>query len=59
MIINESKNDRIMRVVLGVVLIGLGGVGWLSIPGAIVLVTGIVGFCPLYKVLGISTCPVS
>jgi len=59
MIINESKNDQIMRVVLGVVLIGLGGVGWLSIPGAIALVTGIVGFCPLYKVLGISTCPVS
>lgn len=57
MIINESRDDRILRVVLGVVLIGLGGVGLLSIPGAIALVTGIVGFCPLYKVLGISTCP--
>ncbi|MDA0689863.1 MAG: DUF2892 domain-containing protein [Proteobacteria bacterium] len=59
MIINESRDDRIMRVVLGVVLIGLGGVGLLSIPGVIALVTGIVGFCPLYKVLGISTCPAS
>lgn len=59
MIINESRDDRIMRVVLGVVLIGLGGVGLLSIPGVIALVTGIIGFCPLYKVLGISTCPVS
>ncbi len=58
MIINESKNDRILRVVLGVVLIGLGGVGLLSIPGVIALVTGVVGFCPLYKVLGINTCPV-
>lgn len=57
MIINESKDDRILRVVLGVVLIGLGGVGWLSIPGVIALVTGLVGFCPLYKVLGLSTCP--
>ncbi|MDA0929538.1 MAG: DUF2892 domain-containing protein [Proteobacteria bacterium] len=59
MIINESRDDRIMRVLLGVVLIGLGGVGLLSIPGVIALVTGIVGFCPLYKVLGISTCPAS
>ena len=58
MVINESRDDRILRVVLGVVLIGLGGVGLLSIPGVIALVTGVVGFCPLYKVLGISTCPV-
>lgn len=57
MVINESRDDRILRVVLGVVLIGLGGVGWLSIPGVIALVTGLVGFCPLYKVLGLSTCP--
>ncbi len=57
MLINESRDDRILRVVLGVVLIGLGGFGWLSIPGVIALVTGVVGFCPLYKLLGISTCP--
>lgn len=56
MTINESTDDRIIRIILGVVLIGLGGIGWLSIPGIIALVTGIVGFCPLYKVLGISTC---
>lgn len=56
MVINESRDDRIMRVVLGVVLIGLGGVGLLSIPGVIALATGIIGFCPLYKVFGISTC---
>jgi hypothetical protein len=56
MIINESTDDRIMRVILGVVLIGLGGIGLLSIPGIVALVTGIVGFCPLYKVFGISTC---
>lgn len=57
MVINESRDDRILRVVVGVVLIGLGGVGLLSIPGVIALGTGIIGFCPLYKVLGISTCP--
>lgn len=57
MVINESKDDRITRVILGVVLIGLGGLGFLSIFGVIALVTGIIGFCPLYKVLGRSTCP--
>lgn len=57
MVINESKDDRIKRVILGVVLIGLGGLGFLSIFGVIALVTGIIGFCPLYKVLGRSTCP--
>lgn len=57
MVINESRDDRILRVVLGVVLIGLGGVGWLSVPGVIALATGLIGFCPLYKVLGLSTCP--
>lgn len=57
MIRNESTDDRIMRVVLGIVLIGLGGLGWLSVPGVVALAIGIIGFCPLYKVLGISTCP--
>ena len=57
MISNESTDDRIMRVVLGIVLIGLGGLGWLSVPGVVALTTGIIGFCPLYKVRGISTCP--
>ncbi|HBJ89724.1 MAG TPA: DUF2892 domain-containing protein [Gammaproteobacteria bacterium] len=57
MTIDESRDDRIMRVILGIVLIGLGGVGFLSIFGLIALGTGIVGFCPLYKVLGKSTCP--
>ena len=57
--INESRDDRILRVILGVVLIGLGGIGFLSVFGVIALVTGIVGFCPLYQVLGRSTCPVA
>ncbi|HAR91454.1 MAG TPA: DUF2892 domain-containing protein [Gammaproteobacteria bacterium] len=57
MTIDESRDDRIMRVILGIVLIGLGGFGFLSIFGLIALGTGIVGFCPLYKVLGKSTCP--
>ena len=57
MTIKESRDDRIMCVILGIVLNGLGGFGFLSIFGLIALSTGIAGFCPSYKVLRKSTCP--
>jgi hypothetical protein len=54
--INESSTDRIIRVVLGILLLALGwgGVvtgGWglfLKIVGFIPLLTGIVGYCAIY-----------
>ncbi len=57
---NVGQVDKIIRIVLGIVLIsqvffGLKTPwGWL---GLIPLVTGLIGFCPLYKLLGLSTCP--
>jgi len=62
---NESTPDRIIRVVLGVALLALAFAGVVSGPvailasvvGAIALVTGIVGFCPLYAILRVSTKP--
>ncbi len=61
--VNEANWDRIVRVVLGIVLLylGLGGVvvGTLGIVldilGAILLVTGVVGVCPLYMLFKFST----
>ena len=61
--LNESGMDRVIRAVLGVALIGLnlGGVltGWVGIIGLVVgivlLLTGIVGFCPLYALLKLRT----
>ncbi len=56
---NEGVLDRALRVVLGLVLIALVFVGphtlwgWI---GLVPLATGLVGFCPLYRVLGIDTC---
>lgn len=60
---NESPIDRIVRVVVGVVLAVLAvtgavtgvlaGVAWLL--AAILVVTGAVGFCPLYALLRIRT----
>jgi hypothetical protein len=61
--INESPLDRIIRIVagLGLASVALGGVVtapiayavWLVT--AVLLVTGIVGFCPLYALLGVRT----
>jgi len=62
---NESASDRIIRAIIGIVLlvIGIYEVGpsevlgvILIIVGAIILITGITGFCALYSLLGISTC---
>ncbi len=60
---NKSPIDRIIRIVLGVGLAGLTLAGGLATPllyvawlvAAVLVVTGIVGFCPLYAVLRLST----
>jgi hypothetical protein len=58
---NEGTFDRALRVVLGLALLSLVFVGprtawgWL---GILPLATGLLGSCPLYSVLGISSCPV-
>ncbi len=60
---NESGVDRIIRVVLGIVILALGwggvvtgGLGvFLKIFGLIPLLTGAIGFCPLYALAKIRT----
>ena len=55
---NMGKTDRIIRVVLGVFLIGnvffalQHPIGWI---GVILIVTGIAGICPVYSLLGINS----
>ncbi len=57
---NVGAIDRVLRVVIGVVLVALavmgtiGPWGWI---GLVPLATAALGFCPLYTVLGLSTCP--
>ena len=57
---NVGGIDRILRIVIGLALIGLtlGGVigawGWI---GIVPIATAALGFCPLYTVLGFSSCP--
>ncbi len=59
-----SKNvglwDRIIRITLGLVLIGLAYfqiIGAWGYIGLIPLVTGLLTWCPIYTILGIQTCP--
>lgn len=58
---NEGMIDRALRVVAGLGILSLAFVGpqtpW-GYVGLVPLITGLAGFCPLYAVLGINTCPV-
>jgi len=61
MVINVSHFDRIMRVVTGLVLViaattgFIGMWGWI---GLVPLITGVVGVCPIYRMFGMSSCPI-
>ena len=51
--------DRILRIVAGLVLIGLAATGTVGLwgwIGVVPLATGLFGFCPAYALLGINTC---
>lgn len=57
---NEGTLDRTIRIVVGLALLSLTLVGprtLLGLVGVVPLLTGIVGFCPLYALVGIRTCP--
>jgi hypothetical protein len=57
---NEGTIDRVLRVIVGLVLLSLVFVGpqtmW-GLIGIVPLATGLIGYCPAYSLLGIRTCP--
>lgn len=59
---NEGSIDRILRVAIGLGALSLTVIGpqtpWGYI-GVIPLATGLIGWCPLYQVFGLSTCPLN
>jgi len=60
---NVGNIDKIIRVVLGVVLLSLfvlleGNARYFGLIGLVPLATAAIGFCPLYKIFGINTCPI-
>ena len=62
---NVGTIDRVIRIVLGIVLVALGlshtVTGGLAVAayvvGAVALVTGVVRYCPAWSILGMRTCP--
>ncbi|MFB9150195.1 YgaP family membrane protein [Roseovarius ramblicola] len=60
---NVGSIDRALRVILGLALIAAffvnreGAYSWLYLIGIVPLVTGLMSTCPLYSILGMSTCP--
>lgn len=61
---NEGNIDRILRVLVGIGLVAMFFVypdaSWRywTLIGVVPLLTGLVGTCPIYAMLGLSTCPV-
>ena len=59
---NVGGLDKIARIVVGAGLLSLvlfleGNARWWGLVGLVPLATGTFGFCPLYPLLGMSTCP--
>ena len=57
---NVGGIDRILRIVVGLVLIALaatGTIGWWGWIGVLPLATGVFRVCPAYSLLGMNTCP--
>lgn len=69
MSINEGSIDRLLRIVVGLVLLAmtpqlgamigsplgapLGNIAWI---GVVPLLTGLIGWCPAYSLIGVNTC---
>ena len=59
---NVGTIDRVLRIIVGLALIAgaaagtIGVWGWI---GVVPVLTALVGFCPAYTLLGLSSCPLS
>ncbi|MEQ8817267.1 MAG: DUF2892 domain-containing protein [Thalassobaculum sp.] len=59
---NVGTVDRVLRVVAGAALLAVALLvahpyAWLGWIGVIPILTGVLGFCPAYRLIGLSTCP--
>lgn len=57
---NVGSPDKVIRIVLGAVIIGAGFYfkSWFGLIGIVPLLTALMNFCPLYSILGVNTCSV-
>lgn len=58
---NVGGIDRILRIVLGLAVLGAGVYfkSYWGLIGFVPLLTGLIRFCPLYPIVGLSTCPLN
>lgn len=58
MIKNIGKTDQIIRIVLGIAILIIGYLNhsWWGLVGLIPLGTALLGYCPLYPLVGMNTC---
>jgi len=54
---NVGSADRIIRFILGVIILALGFYfkSWWGIVGIVPIITGFLNFCPVYSLIGVST----
>ena len=60
--LNVGGFDKVVRIVAGLgllvsVFVLQGNLRWFGLIGVVPLVTGLIGYCPLYSLFGLSTCP--
>lgn len=58
---NVGNIDKLLRISVAVILLGLGAtgvIGWWGLIGLVPLATGLFNWCPAYRLLGINTCKV-
>ncbi len=58
---NVGSVDRIIRIILGIILLSLfffldGNLKYIALIGLVPLLTAVTNFCPLYTLFGINTC---
>ncbi|MBN2853075.1 MAG: DUF2892 domain-containing protein [Clostridia bacterium] len=57
---NVGKTDKLIRIILGVVLLSLlfiidSGWRWIGLLGIVAIGTALINFCPLYTLIGVNT----
>jgi Protein of unknown function (DUF2892) len=57
---NVGNTDKVIRILLGVVIMAAGYFysSWLGLIGIIPVLTAFMSFCPLYSIIGVSTCKI-
>jgi hypothetical protein len=57
---NVGTTDRIIRLIVGIIIIVIGAIlnSWWGLIGVLVFLTGLLGQCGLYRIFGINTCKI-